>query len=64
MLGDGRAVLMGEHLSIKTYDLIFNLKVLEELLFQEVVMVRAALGPMLREYIISEAMHALKYSND
>ena len=35
-------------------DLIFNLKVQEELFIQEVEMVKAALRPMLREYIISE----------
>jgi hypothetical protein len=39
MLGDGRAVLLGEHLVNKLIDLIFNLKVLEELHFQEMVMV-------------------------
>ena len=40
-------------------DLIFNLKVQEKLHFQEMVMEEQHLGPMLREYIISEAMHAL-----
>ena len=39
MLGDGRAVLLGEHLSNKNNVLIFNLKVLEELHFLEVEMV-------------------------
>ena len=38
-------------------DLIFNLKVLAKLLFQEDGDGRAALGPMLREYIISEAIY-------
>ena len=39
MLGDGRAVLIGEHLSKKKKDMIFNLKGLEKLHFQEMVMV-------------------------
>ena len=39
MLGDGRAVLIGEHLSKKKIDMTFNLKVREKLLFQEMVMV-------------------------
>ena len=39
MLGDGRAVLIGEHLSKKKIDMTFNLKVQEKLLFQEMVMV-------------------------
>ena len=59
MLGDGRAVLIGEHLSKKKIDMIFNLKVQEKLLFQEMVMEELHLGPMLREYIISEAMYNL-----
>ena len=39
MLGDGRAVLIGEHLSKKKIDMIFSLKDQEKLLFQEMVMV-------------------------
>ena len=39
MLGDGRAVLLGEHLVIKKIVLIFNLKDQAEHHFQEVVMV-------------------------
>ena len=38
MLGDGRAVLIGEHLSKKKKDMISNLKGLEKQLFQEMVM--------------------------
>ena len=38
MLGDGRAVLIGEHLSKKRIDTIFNLKVQEKPHFQEMVM--------------------------
>ena len=38
MLGDGRAVLIGEHLSKKKIDTIFSLKAPVKLLFQEMVM--------------------------
>ena len=38
MLGDGRAVLIGEHLSKIIIDTIFNLKAQEKLLFQEMEM--------------------------
>jgi len=59
MLGDGRAVLMGEHLSEKKerYDIQF--KGSGKTPFSRGGDGRAALGPMLREYIISEAMHGL-----
>ena len=62
MLGDGRAILMGEHLS-KTgerYDIQF--KGSGKTPFSRGGDGRAALGPMLREYIISEAMHNLRVS--
>ena len=60
MLGDGRAVLMGEHLSKKNerYDIQF--KGSGKTSFSRGGDGRAVLGPMLREYIISEAMHSLK----
>ena len=60
MLGDGRAVLIGEHLSKdnKRYDIQF--KGSGKTAFSRNGDGRAALGPMLREYIISEAIHALK----
>jgi len=59
MLGDGRAVLIGEHLSKKRdrYDIQF--KGSGKTAFSRNGDGRAALGPMLREYIISEAMHYL-----
>jgi uncharacterized protein YdiU (UPF0061 family) len=59
MLGDGRAVLMGEHLSKNgdRYDIQF--KGSGKTPFSRSGDGRAALGPMLREYIISEAMHEL-----
>jgi len=60
MLGDGRAVLIGEHLSKKKdrYDIQF--KGSGKTAFSRNGDGRAALGPMLREYIISEAMYGLK----
>jgi len=59
MLGDGRAVLIGEHLSKnkKRYDIQF--KGSGKTSFSRNGDGRAALGPMLREYIISESMHHL-----
>ena len=59
MLGDGRAVLIGEHKtkSDKRYDIQF--KGSGKTAFSRNGDGRAALGPMLREYIISEAMNAL-----
>ncbi len=60
MLGDGRAVLIGEHVSKsnKRYDIQF--KGSGKTAFSRNGDGRAALGPMLREYIISEAMNSLK----
>jgi len=59
MLGDGRAILLGEHLvnDTKRYDI--QLKGSGRTPFSRNGDGRAALGPMLREYIISEAIHAL-----
>ena len=59
MLGDGRAVLIGEHInkSNKKFDIQF--KGSGKTAFSRNGDGRAALGPMLREYIISEAMNAL-----
>tara|TARA_B100000886_G_scaffold269362_1_gene193420 strand:- start:39 stop:1493 length:1455 start_codon:yes stop_codon:yes gene_type:complete len=59
MLGDGRAVLIGEHVTNnnKRYDIQF--KGSGKTAFSRNGDGRAALGPMLREYIISEAMHNL-----
>ncbi|MBS7345136.1 MAG: YdiU family protein, partial [Caryophanon sp.] len=58
MLGDGRALLLGE---IETEQGITDvqLKGAGRTPFSRNGDGRAALGPMLREYIISEAMHAL-----
>ena len=59
MLGDGRAVLIGEHTTKanKKYDIQF--KGSGKTAFSRNGDGRAALGPMLREYIISEAMNSL-----
>lgn len=59
MLGDGRAHLLGEILtpSGKRFDL--QLKGSGPTKFSRRGDGRAALGPMLREFLISEAMHAL-----
>jgi len=59
MLGDGRAVLLGEHLvnNSKRFDIQF--KGSGRTSFSRSGDGRAVLGPMLREYIISEAIHAL-----
>ena len=59
MLGDGRAVLMGEHISKNNERFDIQFKGSGKTPFSRNGDGRAALGPMLREYIISEAMHAL-----
>ncbi|MRR07382.1 MAG: YdiU family protein [Deltaproteobacteria bacterium] len=58
-LGDGRAILLGEQVTPggKRFDI--QLKGSGRTPFSRRGDGRAALGPMLREYIISEAMHAL-----
>jgi uncharacterized protein YdiU (UPF0061 family) len=59
MLGDGRALLLGEQLSPQGQRFDVQLKGSGPTPFSRRGDGRAALGPMLREYIISEAMHAL-----
>jgi len=59
MLGDGRAILLGEHLTPEGERFDIQLKGSGRTPFSRQGDGRAALGPMLREYIISEAMHAL-----
>lgn len=58
-LGDGRAVLLGEHLTPSGSRFDIQFKGSGRTPFSRRGDGRAALGPMLREYIISEAMHAL-----
>jgi serine/tyrosine/threonine adenylyltransferase len=58
-LGDGRAILLGEQITPRGDRLDIQLKGAGQTRFSRRGDGRAALGPMLREYIISEAMHAL-----
>ncbi len=58
-LGDGRAILLGEQVTPAGERLDIQLKGAGRTRFSRGGDGRAALGPMLREYIISEAMHAL-----
>ena len=59
ILGDGRAIVIGEHLTKnkKRFDIQFKGSGLTP--YSRNADGRAALGPMLREYIVSEAMHGL-----
>lgn len=59
MLGDGRAILLGEHRTPSGHLVDIQLKGAGPTQFSRRGDGRAALGPMLREYIISEAMAAL-----
>lgn len=59
MLGDGRAHLLGEQITPRGERFDIQLKGSGETPYSRGGDGRAALGPMLREYIISEAMHAL-----
>jgi len=59
MLGDGRALLLGEQLKPSGERVDIQLKGSGRTPYSRGGDGRAALGPMLREYIISEAMHAL-----
>ena len=58
-LGDGRAILLGEQLAPGGRRFDIQLKGAGRTRYSRGGDGRAALGPMLREYIISEAMHAL-----
>ncbi len=59
-LGDGRAILLGEVVDKKGERYDIQLKGSGKTPYSRGNDGRAALGPMLREYIISEAMHGLK----
>ena len=59
MLGDGRAVLLGERRLSHGEHIDIQLKGSGRTPFSRRGDGRAALGPMLREYLISEAMHGL-----
>ncbi|MBS4204412.1 protein adenylyltransferase SelO [Lederbergia citrea] len=60
MLGDGRAILLGEQITPEDERFDIQLKGSGRTPYSRGGDGRAALGPMLREYIISEAMHALR----
>lgn len=59
MLGDGRALLLGEHITPSGDRFDIQLKGAGRTPYSRGGDGRAALGPMLREYIISEALHGL-----
>jgi len=59
MLGDGRAILLGEQVTPNGERFDIQYKGSGRTPFSRRGDGRAALGPMLREYIISEALHAL-----
>lgn len=59
MLGDGRALVWGEHITPDGKRLDIQFKGSGRTPYSRGGDGRAALGPMLREYIISEAMHHL-----
>ena len=59
MLGDGRAIVLGEHITPSGGRFDIQLKGSGRTPYSRGGDGRAALGPMLREYIISEAMHSL-----
>ncbi len=58
-LGDGRAILLGEQIAPDGRRCDIQLKGAGRTRYSRGGDGRAALGPMLREYLISEAMHAL-----
>jgi len=62
ILGDGRAIVIGEHLSKNKNRFDIQFKGSGKTPYSRNADGRAALGPMLREYIISEAMHGLGIS--
>lgn len=59
MLGDGRAILLGEQITPQGERVDIQLKGAGRTAYSRGGDGRASLGPMLREYIMSEAMHAL-----
>jgi len=59
ILGDGRAHLIGEHINSEGKRVDIQFKGSGQTPYARSGDGRAAIGPMLREYIISEAMHSL-----
>jgi len=62
MLGDGRAIILGEHLTPNNKRFDIQFKGSGRTPYSRGGDGKAALGPMLREYIISESMHSLNIS--
>lgn len=60
MLGDGRALVWGEHLSPDNKRVDIQFKGSGQTPYSRSGDGRAVLGPMLREYLVSEAMHSLR----
>ena len=60
MLGDGRALLLGEHIDKKNNRYDIQLKGSGKTPYSRNGDGKATLGTMLREYIISESMHYLR----
>ena len=60
LLGDGRAIVIGEHISKNNKRFDIQFKGSGKTPYSRNGDGRAALGPMLREYIISESMHGLR----
>lgn len=58
-LGDGRAVLLGEVITAQQQRLDIQLKGSGRTVFSRTGDGKAALGPVLREYLVAEAMHSL-----
>ena len=63
ILGDGRAVIIGEHITNNKQRVDIQLKGSGQTPYSRNGDGKAALGPMIREYILSEAMHNLGISS-
>ena len=63
ILGDGRAVIIGEHITNNKQRVDIQLKGSGQTPYSRNGDGKAALGPMMREYILSEAMHNLGISS-
>ncbi len=59
ILGDGRAIIIGEHIDKNNNRFDIQFKGSGKTPYSRNADGRAALGPMLREYIISESMHSM-----
>ena len=59
MLGDGRAILLGEIIDKNNMRMDIQLKGSGRTIFSRGGDGKSSLGPVLREYLISEAMHSL-----